>query len=397
MRRKRCSNLAYVLITPYSLLKSRTGGIIGRLLSLSSHLQLVGARMYAPGDEMLDKYCETIQEQKNLNDYWKNALINYINNTFRRKNQLGISNRTMMLLFKGKNAVNHLLNRVIGSFTNNLVGNTVRGTYGDFLAYPDGTVEFFEPAVLTAGDPESNYRQLKILAEYAETDGGIVDWALTYPKGTKVETTFVMIKPDSLKEGSSRAGNIIDMFSRTGLYIVGAKLLRLSIAQASEFYAPLRKLFVEKLKPGLADKLKETLDGNLKFKIDRETYLRLADVLKELNATAEFNEIVKFMTGLDPEKVGKNEAGMNRPGNVKCLALLYQGKNAVRKVRRILGGTDPGKTRPGTVRWVYGYDLMRNAAHASDSPRSAAREGKIVGLWRGHDDCDIKKIIEAHL
>ncbi len=37
------TELAYALITPYSLIKSRTGGIIGRMLSLTD-LELIGAR-----------------------------------------------------------------------------------------------------------------------------------------------------------------------------------------------------------------------------------------------------------------------------------------------------------------------------------------------------------------
>ena len=48
------SKLAYALITPYSLVKSRTGGIIGRMLSLTD-LTFVGTRMFAPSDEMVDK------------------------------------------------------------------------------------------------------------------------------------------------------------------------------------------------------------------------------------------------------------------------------------------------------------------------------------------------------
>ncbi len=45
--------LAYAIITPYSLLKSRTGGIIGRLIAMSG-LELIGARMYRPSDAMID-------------------------------------------------------------------------------------------------------------------------------------------------------------------------------------------------------------------------------------------------------------------------------------------------------------------------------------------------------
>ena len=72
--------LTYALITPYSLLKSRTGGIISRLLSLSD-LELVGARMYTPSDKFVDEYCKTIEKQK-IKPLWKKALIKYINDNF---------------------------------------------------------------------------------------------------------------------------------------------------------------------------------------------------------------------------------------------------------------------------------------------------------------------------
>ena len=42
--------LAYVIITPYSLHKSRTGGILARLISRTS-LEMEAARMFAPGPD----------------------------------------------------------------------------------------------------------------------------------------------------------------------------------------------------------------------------------------------------------------------------------------------------------------------------------------------------------
>ena len=51
--------LAYVIITPYSLHKSRTGGILARLITRTG-LELVGARMFAPGTELVQKYSEVI-------------------------------------------------------------------------------------------------------------------------------------------------------------------------------------------------------------------------------------------------------------------------------------------------------------------------------------------------
>ncbi len=42
--------LSYVIVTPHSMRKSRTGGIVGRLISRTG-LDLVGGRMFAPGAE----------------------------------------------------------------------------------------------------------------------------------------------------------------------------------------------------------------------------------------------------------------------------------------------------------------------------------------------------------
>ena len=51
--------LSYVLVTPYSIRKSRTGGIIARLISRTG-LDLVAARMFAPSAELVEKYAASI-------------------------------------------------------------------------------------------------------------------------------------------------------------------------------------------------------------------------------------------------------------------------------------------------------------------------------------------------
>ena len=81
----------------------------------------------------------------------------------------------------------------------------------------------------------------------------------------------------------------------------------------------------------------------------------------------------------------------------KCVALLYQGGDAIEKIRGRLGATNPQEAEDGTVRSVYGYDLMKNGAHASDSPESAERERRIVGLGEEGETCDVKEIIDAYL
>src|SRR5256885_15582071 len=51
--------LSYAIITSYSMRKSRTGGIVGRLISRTG-LDLVGGRMFAPSAELAKRYADTI-------------------------------------------------------------------------------------------------------------------------------------------------------------------------------------------------------------------------------------------------------------------------------------------------------------------------------------------------
>jgi len=51
--------LAYAIVTPYSLHKSRTGGILSRLTTRTG-LELAGLRMFAPSTELVNAYAETL-------------------------------------------------------------------------------------------------------------------------------------------------------------------------------------------------------------------------------------------------------------------------------------------------------------------------------------------------
>jgi nucleoside diphosphate kinase len=68
------------------------------------------------------------------------------------------------------------------------------------------------------------------------------------------------------------------------------------------------------------------------------------------------------------------------PGTEKCIALVYQGVDAVKKIRDVLGPTDPSKAPPGSIRREFGQTVMVNAAHASDSEDNAKREIGIVNV-----------------
>jgi len=388
--------LTYALITPYSLLKSRTGGIIGRLMVMGD-LDLVGAHMYAPSDEFVDRYIESVKNQGDMPGRLKTAMVAYIDENFRPENAMGLSNRTVLLLFRGHNAMETLRKHAVGALTTEPKGDTVRGTYGDFLRYPDGALKYFEPAVLTAGNPASNIEQLSLFARYARSDGGNVERALKLPADPARETTLVILKPENFSKKSVRPGNIVDIFSHTGLFIVGAKVLRMSVAQAMEFYAPLMDIFPERLKGRLAAVLREGLEKSLNFKIEPELYDKMADLLKLHNARYEFNRIVEYMTGMDPDAVAKASERC-KPGKLKCLALLYHGAGAINKIRERLGPTDPSKAPEGTVRSDFGQSLMSNAAHASDSRENAERERRIIGFAGTPDEpCEVEQVILEYL
>jgi nucleoside diphosphate kinase len=59
---------------------------------------------------------------------------------------------------------------------------------------------------------------------------------------------------------------------------------------------------------------------------------------------------------------------------------VYEGVEAVRKIRDVLGPTDPSKAPPGSIRREFGQSITINAAHASDSPENAAREMNIINV-----------------
>ena len=81
----------------------------------------------------------------------------------------------------------------------------------------------------------------------------------------------------------------------------------------------------------------------------------------------------------------------NAPGSEKCIAIVYQGEDAVRKIREVLGPTDPAKAPPGSIRKEFGQSIMINAAHASDSAENAKREMAIVQV----DENNFKPLIES--
>lgn len=126
-----------------------------------------------------------------------------------------------------------------------------------------------------------------------------------------MERTLSIIKPDAVKKGV--VGKILDRFESNGLRICAVKKLRLSEAEAGNFYA------VHKERPF-------------------------------------FRDLVAFMTS----------------GPV--VVLVLEGKNAVAKNRELMGATDPKKADKGTIRADFAESIDANAVHGSDSLENAKNE-----------------------
>ena len=368
--------LAYVIITPYSLYKSRTGGILTRLITRTG-LDLAGLRVFAPSAALVKEYAENIVSAHDPQDRKIQELLKqYVLEKFSPDHKTGRRRRVMMMLFRGDDAVRKVRSVVGNLSPDRRSGETIRDTYSDLILDDDGNVRYFEPAVLAAPNVEEAEQKLRLWARYSESDGGVVDNTIAYGPGELPERTLVLIKPDNFRFPTGRPGNVIDFFSRTGLYIVGARVFRMSTAQAMEFYGPVREFLRTKLKDGVGAKAKELVEKEFGFKISAADQKALGEILGPLQGDSQFDNIVRLMSGRAPGEIP--EADWTKPGTEKCIALVYEGVNAVSKIRDVLGPTDPSKAPPGSIRREFGSTIMVNAAHASDSADNAKREFGIV-------------------
>jgi nucleoside diphosphate kinase len=380
--------LAYVIITPYSLHKSRTGGILSRLITRTG-LELAAARMFAPSAELVKKYSEAIVSANDPQDRRIQELIyQYILQNLSPDPKTGRPRRLMMLLFKGDDAV-----RKTRSVTGNISaerrgGETIRDTYGDLIIDEKDQVKYFEPAVLAAPNRDEAEVKAKLWAHYSDTDGGIVENTLAYQPGEKPQRTLVLLKPDNFRFPTGRPGNMIDFFSRTGLYIVGIKVHQMSVAEAIEFYAPVKSVLRANLKDVVAVKARTAIEKELGFKIAPQEEKQLGEILGPAFADNQFDNIVRFMSGHAATEVDQSQ--WKTPGTEKCIALVYEGVEAVRKIRDVLGPTDPSKAPPGSIRREFGQTIMVNAAHASDSEANAQRELDIIRVA----DNNFRRVVE---
>ncbi len=334
------TQLTYAFITPTALHKGRTGGILARLISRSG-LELTTGRVFAPSVKLLGDLADTLATQPKTAAYLKS---------------LPAGSQALVLVLQGDDAVAKAA-LVVGSDTSmNGRGETIRDTYGD-LVEEKGVTVYFDPGVLAPATTLEAEVGLKLLAAASDAEGGILDASSTFPAGTALEKTLVLIKPDNFAFPNTRPGGVIDLLSRTGLALVGFKPFHMSVAQGEQFYGPVLDFLVEKLPDG----------------------------------RAQWESIIAFMSGKRPSDCSAEEKEL--PGSQQCVALIYQGPDAVAKIRGALGPTNPSQAPHGTIRKEFGTTIMINGAHASDSVENVTRETGIIGL----EENDFKTKIAALL
>jgi len=467
--------LAYALITPYSLHKSRTGGIVARLLW--ANVRLVAARMYAPrsGSEFLTRYCDAIYDpqERSVPLRYQRLLIEYVAENFARPCARGISNRMLLFVFSGPNAQADIA-EAIGHISEDVRGDDVRGTFGDNVSeswdrsnlqevnrrsaealgrypalqqmeVPPRRTHFFEPALLTGVTPQMTEAHLKLFRQFAYSDGGFVLDAVGDEDRAQFETSMVVLKPENFRHKNPLPGNLIDFFARTGMRITGAKMIHLGIDKAREFYSLKLAQFRESLKSMIEREAREIVQkarqlaesavrafgadpdeafrparaipaameaqrlfgirrrgepGKVKepvltelFRLlpqrldtlepDEAVYAELAEQLKDVNAQVEFNELIRYMSGEDPDTGQPIEQGPQ----TLCMALLYSGKNGLRVIRQ----------RLKELREIYGRNILVNRAHASDPEEDPAKEMQVVGMPCAPGGearpCDVEQVV----
>jgi nucleoside diphosphate kinase len=351
--------------------------VLARLLARLD-LELIGAQMVTPDEAFVKAYSSYLRHQASPNPSF---LADYVEQNLAPSG--GGRHRALFLLFRGEDACSKLT-EVCGRLypehrpVDSIVGQTIRDTYADLIVSEEDSTKFtfFEPAVLTPRSQGEADENLKLFLDLLKGSDNIIE-NLAYPDRSKIERTLVILKPDNWVFASARPGTIIDMFSQTGLRIIGIKIHHFTLEAALDFYGPVEDVLKSKLAPVFGKKAKETLEHDFSIKLNADVEKALSDSFGAEYARDQFYQIVEFMSGHRPDKTESHA--------VKCMVVIYEGEGAVQRIRDVLGPTDPTKAPGGTIRREFGSNVMVNAAHASDAPESFAREQKIVKIHE--NDC----------
>jgi len=138
------------------------------------------------------------------------------------------------------------------------------------------------------------------------------------------------------------------------------------------------------MKPSVVSRLFEELGRRLADLDPPDSlYEELVEELKDLNAQAEFDELIRYMTGKDPATGRPLEEGEAS----QCMAILYSGHNALSVIRE----------RLKELRRVYGQNVLQNRAHASDPEEDPLKEMAVLGMPTASQDesrpCDVEQVV----
>lgn len=344
--------------------------------------------MFAPSRELVERFAAAIVTESDPRHRETQKLIReYVRKNF-GPDEDGNRSRVLLLVFQGEDAVARI-RQVVGHIVHERTsGETIRDTFGDYVTDGDQVV-YFEPAVLappTLADAEEN---LRLWVEYSETDGGVLENVIPYPAGSSPEKTLVLIKPDNFRFPNGRPGGVMDLFSRTGLRIIGFKVHHMSVAEAEQFYGPVLDVLRDKFREPIGKRTRLAVEEELGFPLTDEAEHQLGELFGPPAGRNHWESIVRFMAGRRPSECTADDRHL--PGSEKCVAIVYEGIDAVRKIREVLGPTDPSKAPFGTIRREFGETMMINAAHASDSVENAERELKIIRIRENN----LKALIES--
>ena len=117
-----------------------------------------------------------------------------------------------------------------------------------------------------------------------------------------------------------------------------------------------------------------------------DVYDDIAEALKDDNAQAEFDELIRYMTGKDPA-TGKS---VTEGEPAQCLALCYSGAGALNVIRK----------RLKELRKVYGTNVLQNRAHASDPEEDPQKELEVLGMPAAPQGesrpCDVERLVNEY-
>lgn len=357
--------IAYALITDNALTRFRTGGIVARLIARTG-LHLVGARMFAPSQKCAEEYALLLRKPGHTDcEKMRTYQSDYVLRELAHQQKTGKKSRVMILLFQGEDAIAKI---------HSVVSGFLSDTYRE-MVFEGEKLLHFEPSVLAAQTLDATKEALRLFAKY-DADGGVVRNNVPPSEGETAQLTLTMIKPDSFGFPMGRPGNILDFFASTGLQIAGIKVQQMSTAQAMEFYGPVRDVLRTKLAGKVAKMVRSGIEKTLECTLDDDTAAQVGALLCPTYGDSQFDNIVRFMSGRSESECPKDE--LHGPGTVESWVVLFEGPDAIAKIRNVLGPTDPSKASPGTIRREFGTDVMVNAAHASDSEESVAREMEIL-------------------